>query len=693
MLAENRILPVVLFALFLSFVLLLKLDPDPDLLFGSIPGDLGDARLNNYFLENIYQFFAGGSDSLWHLGFFWPFPYLLGFSDNLFGAAPVYMVARAITGQTDTAFQIWFVMGYVVNYWAAYYALNKLGNNRLSASMGAAVFAFAIPVMAHAQHAQLIYRFGAPLALLFWVQFLERRQPWLLTIAACWLVWQFYCGIYIGFFTALLLLTVLLAHLAQHRKNLKTEVKAFIAELIIHWKTFTRRSQVGFALSWLVLLALLVILFYPYLEVSLTYQMKRSWSEISPLLPRPQSYLMADYSLIWSALGSSLGSTLPFRHEHQMFPGLVSVLLLIAGIALCRRGTERLDRLAGIMLLSLAILVVSTLYIGGYSIWYLVHWMPLVSAIRAMTRIDLIMLLPLAFVVAYVVHRLISSTHRGIALLTLPVLGALIVEFAATSLYVTNKEQWRERLASTLNRIPADIDKDKVLFLSYDDLSGWNHIPELDAMWAAITLGYKTFNGYSGSQPAAGESGYGTQYTVDCSVVPQRVMAYLDFAKNRLGTTPDYRETIGAIRPIGFIGCDPEWWETKPTSSVSQSPYSPEFFSKLAINNPRIITENGMRALTFDIENNGVKDISAQSGTGNPIAASWRYLDESCRPTSGWHTRRNLPFDIRAGGSIRLTIAIGPDAPAQSCGIEVSLVQELLFWGHDVGVKPLLVRF
>lgn len=24
-----------------------------------MPGDIGDARLNNYFLENIYQFFAG----------------------------------------------------------------------------------------------------------------------------------------------------------------------------------------------------------------------------------------------------------------------------------------------------------------------------------------------------------------------------------------------------------------------------------------------------------------------------------------------------------------------------------------------------------------------------------------------------------------------------------------------------------
>ncbi len=54
--------------------------------FVSTPaGNLGDNRLNAYFLENIYQFFTGGSPSLWNLQIFAPYPYILGFSDNLFG--------------------------------------------------------------------------------------------------------------------------------------------------------------------------------------------------------------------------------------------------------------------------------------------------------------------------------------------------------------------------------------------------------------------------------------------------------------------------------------------------------------------------------------------------------------------------------------------------------------------------------
>ena len=54
--------------------------------FEWMPGDIGDARLVNYFLENSYQFLTGTSNSLWHLTFFYPFPFVGGFSENLFGS-------------------------------------------------------------------------------------------------------------------------------------------------------------------------------------------------------------------------------------------------------------------------------------------------------------------------------------------------------------------------------------------------------------------------------------------------------------------------------------------------------------------------------------------------------------------------------------------------------------------------------
>ena len=160
-----------------------------------MPGDLGDARLNNYFLENIYQFFAGKSESLWHLPFFYDYPYVIGFSDNLFGTAPIYLVARYLLKEYDTAFQVWFLFGYLANYLAAYFGLRKLDLKILSSAIGSFIFTFAIPATAHAGHSQLHYRFGIPLTITFFIIFLKTGQWRNLVISFGWLNWQFYAGI------------------------------------------------------------------------------------------------------------------------------------------------------------------------------------------------------------------------------------------------------------------------------------------------------------------------------------------------------------------------------------------------------------------------------------------------------------------------------------------------------------------
>ena len=47
------------------------------------------------------------------------------------------MIARWVTGELDTAFQIWFLVAYAVNFGAAYYALRRLGASHLASSIGA----------------------------------------------------------------------------------------------------------------------------------------------------------------------------------------------------------------------------------------------------------------------------------------------------------------------------------------------------------------------------------------------------------------------------------------------------------------------------------------------------------------------------------------------------------------------------
>jgi hypothetical protein len=172
-----------------------------------VPGDVGDARLVNYFLENVFLFLSGKSPSLWDLPFLWPYPLTLGLSENLFGAAVFYLLPRLLFDDPLTAFQIWFYVGYFVNFGSCYFVLRKLGLSTWGASAGALIFAFALPTSAHAGHAQLHYRFAIPLGILSLTQFLLSRGPKYLVGALGWLVVQLWVGIYSGFF---LLLKVLL---------------------------------------------------------------------------------------------------------------------------------------------------------------------------------------------------------------------------------------------------------------------------------------------------------------------------------------------------------------------------------------------------------------------------------------------------------------------------------------------------
>jgi hypothetical protein len=545
--------PLLVFGVFFLAVPVSQLGFDSHLLFKMMPGDLGDARLNNYFLENIYQFLVGNSESLWHLGFFWPFPYVLGFSDNLFGAAPIYLVARFLSGQPDTAFQIWFVAGYAVNFWAAYHTLKKLGISQLSSCVGATIFAFSLPVTAHAGHAQLHYRFGVPLTLLYMVQFLERRQLWMLTTTLAWLVWQFYCGIYIGFFTALLLVATFIGYIFKSENNPWAALHDFFLEVYNSWHKTDGRLKRNLIIAWIGMLLLLVLLFYPYLQASKLYGIKRSWGEISTMLPRLQSYFIADSSWFWAQPAAKLFSSVPMRHEHQMFPGMVSFSLLIMGIFYGVRTSDAAGRLFSLMVFALGLLLVSTLYIGGFSLWYFIHWLPLASAIRAMTRVDLIMLLPLAFAVAYFLDQLRVIKNWGRVFIILIVFPSLLIELSSSTMNMSSKIEWRQRLEVKLGQVPINITKNNVLFFAAPNEDG-PYKAEIDAMLVSQKLGMKSMNGYSGSYPQ--EPSYAIPYGNDCTVVNKRVTEYLDFLKRGSMSPSKSEEKMLKIIPIGFDGCN-----------------------------------------------------------------------------------------------------------------------------------------
>jgi len=646
-----------------------------------MPGDIGDGRLNNYFLENAFQFLTGGSDSLWHPPFFYPFPYVLGFSDNLFGSSPAYILARLFTEETDTAFQLWFYFGYVVNFLSAYYSLRRLKGSALAATIGSVIFAFALPVTAHAGHAQLHYRFGIPLAILFLTEFYNSKAWHYLLISGGWLVWQFYAGVYMGFFALLLMATMSMSYLLLSFVNKKTSNDYGVKALLLEWHSQSKKKKMGGLLSIISLLILLLLLFHPYIQVSHLYGAKRGWSEISIMLPRLQSYFLADRSWL-SNFDLKIFSTLPMRHEHQMFIGFVPLILALAGFFIGSRKKNGTNFTLIVGMLGLSIVL--TLYVGGLSFWYILHKLPLVSAIRAVTRLDQALLFPIAYLSAIGIDNLRHCHMQMGKVVTALVLPLLILEAAMISPSSSTKDSWRERFAILNDKIPKHVAKGSVLFFAQDGNSP-EFADELDAMWVSLVGGFKTMNGYSGLYPPDYDYSYGN----DCSQIFKRALSYLDFS-GQLDNTDEYHKLVSRVIPVGFDNCNPAWLQTPPSFTSTDRVYSPEEFQHIA-SRGELVTHGNKKIVRLTISNSADHAFSAKSSLDKPIRISWRFIDASGQPLSDWENRRSLPFDIPSKGSLEVNIILSQEEVNHARDLQVSLVQELVFWAHDIGIPPLTI--
>ncbi|MCL4856838.1 MAG: hypothetical protein KJZ55_06160, partial [Flavobacteriales bacterium] len=123
-----------------------------------IPGDLGDARFNNYILEHGYLYFTGKLDSYWTAPFMFPYQNNIAFSDNLLGSLPLYILSRLVGFDKETAFQVWILLLFVLNFITTYWVLNKWLKNNLLACTGAYIFAFSIMLVGNIYNVQTLPR-------------------------------------------------------------------------------------------------------------------------------------------------------------------------------------------------------------------------------------------------------------------------------------------------------------------------------------------------------------------------------------------------------------------------------------------------------------------------------------------------------------------------------------------------------
>ena len=247
----------------------------------------------------------------------------------------------------------------------------------------------------------------------------------------------------------------------------------------------------------------------PYMAVQSLYGFARSWGDVAPMVPRPGSYLLTGSSILWSDLSSKF--PYPLVWEHRMFSGLSAIIPLV-WFLLSKRARMR-QPLAVPMLAAVVILFSVTLDLGGHTLYQaLIYPIPGFFAIRALTRIILVMMLPLAILFGILVEDLLArKAHRFRFHSTAAVFCIfLAAECSLIRVGAVPPSVWRARLDAIGALLPKVLPPDAILAIATKPpTAGLNWelmLAQVDAEMAAVMLGINTLNGYSGVLPRLGKA-------------------------------------------------------------------------------------------------------------------------------------------------------------------------------------------
>jgi hypothetical protein len=540
---SSRLLDLLAGFVFLSLGLGVVLQPYVTM--HKMPGDLGDASFNLSLLEFFYRTLSdllqGKLADFVDAPFYYPWPRVTNFSDTHWGDAEVYALFRALGMNLITAFQAWLIAAFGLTYLSTFVSLRMLSLRAFGAAVGAFVFTFCLPMMAQVGHAQLIYRLWIPPAVLVLHRCLTRQSLRAGSACMLFLGLQLAVSIYLGLFLSLLLAGYAAALWLFARNLLPPRL----------WPCFSRADAAEFiGAGFLLVVALLVlaVVLIPYYKVQSMYGFSRSWGEIEAILPRPGSYLLAGASRLWPNLSAEFNYP-PWPNEHQIFPGL-SVILPLVYFGFSKQARKR-QPLAAPMLAVTAMVFIATIDMSGYSLYWLLYQIPGFDAVRAVTRIILVLMLPLAALLGMMIDDLTRTPptlvpHRLIATaLALFVVG----ECSLVHLYSSSPSDWRARMDTLDARLPRQLPANAILAIA--SYPGWPGLlqTQTDAELAAARLGIVTVNGYSGSNPPKWKP------MNTCHVLDDNLRAAKRFLAEQGAGVPDFAQDRFVL--LGFNACDP----------------------------------------------------------------------------------------------------------------------------------------
>ncbi len=460
------------------------------------PGDLGDARFVNYVLEHNFLFFSGREDSFWNAPFLYPEANVITYSENLLGASPFYAFFRMVGVDLQTSFQLWFIVISALNYTACYFLLLHLFKNKYAAVLGAMVFAFSMGLQSQMAHAQTFTRFAIPLTFWMGVLYLKELKPQFLFAMLFFLVYQFYCCLYLGFM-------------------LFIPVAVFLsASVIIKFDLYVKRARLT---KWyLGVIAALVSAIVLLLPIILPYMERASQMDLYPYekvvqsVPTIRSFFYSYYgSFFWNFLKAT-GEKYEAYWDHRIFCGGVAMLSFIAFVVIVSLKMWRkkalpkivLDENTRILFITAICTVLFFIRFQGYSLYSFIHVLPGFGSMRALQRIVNIELVFFAIATAFIFSLVFRKQFRFTNLLFV---GFVILVYADNHIHPHHtghydKAESESRIQLVKEKIK-EIPEGTVISYEPDSLNGAPIFVQLDAMLAAQSCGLKTLNGYTSNSP------------------------------------------------------------------------------------------------------------------------------------------------------------------------------------------------
>lgn len=452
--------------------------------FETLPGDYGDGRFNNYILEHSYLFFTGKVDSFWSANFMFPFKNVIAISDNLIGTAPVYSLFRILSFDRETSYQLWFITLTLLNFITATWVMYKITGELSIAAIGGFIFAFNISLFGQYYHLQMLPRFIVPIAIYYVVIFIKTKKILYYSIFLFSLVYQFYCGIYLGFFLFLsILLIFLISFIIDYKsyflflKNFKSIIKIILVTIV------------GFAL--------LYVLFKPYYEWSKQLG-ERQFNEIANTIPTIFSYFSSTTgTLLWQRLENTFKES-PIWWDHLLFPGGIAIISLFISIIFIKKLFKNENKY---YLLGFLLLFIFTLTVSDNTLYKLIFKIPGFNSLRSIGRVINVELFFFAIFTVFFLNYFYKKTRFKIIFLIIVIFVVVMDQTIISKPAPTyNKLESQNRIFRLTKQIKNIKNKTCFAYCPTNKIE-LLFVYNIDAMLLSQSINLPTVNGYSATCP------------------------------------------------------------------------------------------------------------------------------------------------------------------------------------------------